>query len=209
MSDSLQPHGLQHAGPPCPLLSPGVCPSSWLFNQWYHSTISSSVVPFFSFLQSFPASRSFPLNQSFTSGGQSIGASAPASVLPVTIQPYLWPNYCTIHLYMTTGKTIALTRWTFVNKVMPLLFNTLSGFLIAFLPRSNRCLISWVQSWSAVILEPKKRKFVTASTFSSYICHELMGQDAMILALLILSSKLFFPQLLLTSRGRIWLFTQT
>ena len=113
------------------------------------------------------------------------------------------------HLYMTTGKTIALTRWTFVNKVMSLLFNTLSRLLIAFLPRSDRRLISRLQPWSAVILEPKKRKSVTASTFSSYICHELMGQDATILILLTLSSKLFSPRLLLTSRGRIWLFTQT
>ena len=113
------------------------------------------------------------------------------------------------HAYMTTGKTIVSTRWIFVNKVMSLLFNTLSGFLIAFLLRSNRHLISWLQSWSAVILEPKKRKFVTASTFSSYIWHEVMGQDSMILLLLVLSSKLFFPQLLFTSRGRTWLFTQT
>ena len=82
---------------------------------------------------------------------------------------------------MTTGKTIALIRWTFVGKVKTLLFNMLSRFLIAFLPRSKRLLISWLQSPSTVILEPKKIKSVTASTVSPSICHEVMGPDAMIL----------------------------
>ena len=85
------------------------------------------------------------------------------------------------HPYMTTGKTIALTRWTFVGKVMSLLFNMLSRLVIAFLPRSKRLLISWLQSPSAVILEPKKIKSVTVSIVSSSICHEGMGPDAMIL----------------------------
>ena len=84
------------------------------------------------------------------------------------------------HPYMTTGKTIALTRWTFVGKVMSLLFNMLSRFVIAFLPRSKHHLISWLQSPSAVILEPKKIKSVTVSTVSPSICHEVMGPDAMI-----------------------------
>ena len=75
------------------------------------------------------------------------------------------------HPYMTTGKTIALTRQTFVGKVMSLLFNVLSRLVITFLPRSNCLLISWLQSPSAVILEPKKRKSVTVSTFSPSICH--------------------------------------
>ena len=88
------------------------------------------------------------------------------------------------HLYMTTGKTIALTIWTFVDKVMPLLFNTLSRFVIAFLPRSKRLLISLVQSLSTVIMEPKKRKSVTASAFYPSVCHEVMGPDAAILAFL-------------------------
>ena len=79
------------------------------------------------------------------------------------------------HPYMTTGKTIALTRRTFVRKVLSLLFNMLSRLVIAFLPRSKRLLISWLQSPSAVILEPKKRKPVTASTYSPYISHEMMG----------------------------------
>ena len=82
---------------------------------------------------------------------------------------------------MTTGKTIALTRWTFVGRVMSLLFNMLSSSVITFLPRSKRLLISWLQSPSAVILEPPKIKYLTISTVSPSICHEVMGPDAMIL----------------------------
>ena len=85
------------------------------------------------------------------------------------------------HPYMTTRKTIALTRWTFVGKVMSLLFNILSMLVIAFLPRSKHLLISWLQSPSAVILEPKKIKSVIVSVVSPSICQELMGTDAMIL----------------------------
>ena len=128
------------------------------------------------------------MSQFFASGGQSIGASALASVLPVNTQdrfPLGWTGWISLqskgllsrvfsnttvqsisssvlrlhmvqfsHPYMTTGKTIALTRWTFVGKVMSLLFNMLSRFVIAFLSRSKRLLISWLQSPSAVILEP-------------------------------------------------------
>ena len=79
------------------------------------------------------------------------------------------------HPYMTTEKTTALTIWTFVCKVMSLVINMLSRFVIAFLPRSKRLLILWLQSLSAVILEPKKIKSVTVSTFSPFICHEVMG----------------------------------
>ena len=82
---------------------------------------------------------------------------------------------------MTTGKTIALTRQTFVGKVMSLLFNMLSRLVIAFLPRSKHLLTSWLQSPSAVILEPRKVKSVMVSTVSPSICHEVMGLDAMIL----------------------------
>ena len=85
------------------------------------------------------------------------------------------------HPYMTTGKTIALTRWTFVGKVTSLLFNMLSRLVITFLPRSKHLLISWLQSPSAVILEPKKIKSVTVSIVSPSICCEVMGLDAMIL----------------------------
>ena len=82
--------------------------------------------------------------------------------------------------YMTTGKTIALTRWIFVGKVMSLLFNMLSRLIITFLPRSKCLLISWVQSPFAVILEPKKIKSDAVSTVSPSISHEVMGPDAMI-----------------------------
>ena len=84
------------------------------------------------------------------------------------------------HPYMTTGKTIALTRWTFVSEVMPLLFNMVSRLVITFLPRSKHLSISWLQSPSAVILEPKKIKSVIVSIISPSICHEVMGLDAMI-----------------------------
>ena len=85
--------------------------------------------------------------------------------------------------YTTAGKTIAFTIRIFVIKVMSLLFNMLSRLVITFLPRSKRLLISWLQSPSAVILEPKEIKSVTASTFPPYICHEVMGPDTMILVL--------------------------
>ena len=84
------------------------------------------------------------------------------------------------HPYMTTGKNIALTRWTFIGKVMSLLLNMLSRLVINFLSRSKRLLISWLQSPSAVMLEPKKIKSDTVSTVSPSICHEVMGPDAMI-----------------------------
>ena len=85
-----------------------------------------------------------------------------------------------LHPYMTAGKTIALTRWTFAGKVVSLLFNMLSRLVTAFLPRSKRFLISWLQSPSTVILEPKKIKSVTVSIVSPSICHEVMGPDATI-----------------------------
>ena len=88
MSDSLQPQGLQHARVPCPPLSPGVCSNLCPLSLWCHPTISSSVVPFSSCLQSFPASGSFPVSQLFASGGPSIGALASASVLPMSIRGY-------------------------------------------------------------------------------------------------------------------------
>ena len=99
VSDSLQPHELQHARPPCPYLTPGVpsnsCPLSW----WCHPTISSSVVPFSSCLQSFPLSESYPMSWHFGSGGQSIGASASVSVLPMNIQDWL-------HLELTSSISL-------------------------------------------------------------------------------------------------------
>ena len=85
------------------------------------------------------------------------------------------------HPYMTTGKTISLTRWTFVDKVMFLLYNMLYRLVITFLPNSKHLLISWLESPSAVILEPPKNEVCHVSTVSPSICHEVMGPDAMIL----------------------------
>ena len=93
------------------------------------------------------------------------------------------------HPYMTTGKTIVLTRWTFVGKVMSLILNMLSKLVITFLPRSKRLLISWLQSPSTAILEPRKIKPATVSTVSPSICHEVMGPDAMIFVFWMFSFK--------------------
>ena len=221
VSDSLRPHELQHARPPCPSPTPGVHPNSCPSTQWCHPAVSSSVVPFSSCPQSFPASGSFPMSQFFASGGQSTGVSASASVLPVNIQdwfPLWWFDLLAVqgtlksrlqdhsskasilwcsaffmvqisHPCITTGKTIALTRWTFVGKVISLLFNMLSRLVIGFLTRIQHHLISWLQSSSAVILEPKKIKSVTVSIVALSVCHEVMGPDAMILVFWILSFK--------------------
>ena len=149
VSGSLRPHGLQHARPPCPSPSPGACSNSCWLSQWCHPTISSSVVPFSSCLKPFPASGSFLISQLFASGGQSSGASASASVLPMNSQGWFPLGLTGLisfqgplksllqyhiskasvlpcsaffmvqlsHLFMTPGKTIALTIRTFVSSV--------------------------------------------------------------------------------------------
>ena len=122
------------------LPTPGACSNSCPVMPC-HPTISSSVIPF-SCLQSFPASGSFPMSWLFSSSGQSIGASDSASVLWCSAFFMVQLS----HLYMTTGKIINLTIWTFTGKLMSLLFNMLSRFLIAFFPRSKHLFISWVQS---------------------------------------------------------------
>ena len=104
----------------------------------------------------------------------SLKASINSSALSLPYGP-------TLHPYITTGKTIALTIWTFVGKVMSLLFNMLSRLVTAFLPRTKRLLISWLQLPPAVILKPKKMKSVAVSTFSPFIFHEVMGLYVMIL----------------------------
>ena len=139
MSDSVIPWT---ARLPCPSLSPGICSDSCPLNWWCHPTISFSVIPFSSCLQSFPASGYFPMSWLFSSSGQSIGASDSASILWCSV----FFMVQLLHLYMTTGKIINLTIWTFIGKVMSLLFNMLSRFLIAFLPRSKHLFISWLQS---------------------------------------------------------------
>ena len=213
MSDSLWPHEPQHTRPPCPSPTPRVHPNPCPLCRWFQPTISTSVVPFSSCPQSFPASGSFPMSQLFASGDQSIGVSASTSVPPTNTQdwpPLGWTGWISLqskglssppnttvqkhqffnaqlfivqlsHPFMTPGKTIALTRRTFVGKVMSLLFNMLSMLVITFLPRSQRLLISWLQAPSAVILEPPKIKSDTVSTVSPSVFHEVMGSDAMIL----------------------------
>ena len=152
VSDSLRPHGWQHTRPPCPSPTFRACSNSCPSSRWCHPTISSSVVPLSSCLQSFPI-KSFPMSQFFVSGLQSTGVSA--SVLPMNIQDWfplglagltslqfkglsrVFSNHSSMasvlqhsvffivqlsQPYMTTGKTIALTRWTFVGKEMSLLF---------------------------------------------------------------------------------------
>ena len=160
----------------------------------------------------FPTLGPFQMSQLFTSGSQSTGVSASTSVLPVNTQDWcpcsprdsqessptpsskasiLWCSAFFIvqlsHPCMTTGKAITLTRWTFVGKVMSLLFNMLSRLVISFLPKSKCLLISWLQPPSAVILGPRKIKSDTASTVSPFISHEVMGPDAMLLVFWMLS----------------------
>ena len=116
-------------------------------------------------------------------------------------QPSLWSN--PLYPYMTTGKTKALTKQTFVGKVVSLLFNTLFRFVTTFLPRSKRLLISWLPALSSVILEPKKMKSVTTSTFPPSLCQEVMGLDAMMFIFWMLSFKPAFSP---SSRGFLVLF---
>ena len=164
---------LQHARPPCPSPYPGVHSDSRPSSQWCHPAISSSDVPFSSCPQSLPASESFPMSQLFAWGGQSTGVSASASFPQRNPRADLLQNglvgscsprdsqhhsakasilrhsaFFTVqlsHPYMTTGKTIALTRRTLVVKVMSLLLNMLSRLVITFLPRRKGLLISWLQ----------------------------------------------------------------
>ena len=205
MSDSLQPHALQHARLPCPSPTPGAYSNSCPSNGWCHPTILYSVVPFSSSLQSFPASGSFPMSQFFTLGGQSIGfiispfneysglisfridwfdLLAVQGTIKSFLQwhrlkaPIIWHSAFFMvqlsHPYLTTRKTIALTRWTFVGKVMPLLCNMLSRLVIAFIPRNKHLFISCLQSQSAMILEPKKIKSVTVSIGSPSIYYDMI-----------------------------------
>ena len=207
VSDSLRPHILQHARPPCPSPTPGAYSNSCPLSQWYHPTISSSVFPFSSRLQSFPASGSFQMSQvakdwsfsfSISPSNEYLGLIsfrmdwldllAVQRTLKSLLQHHsskasiLWCSAFFIvqlsYPYMTTGKTIALTRWTFVGKVMPLLFNILSRLVMAFLPRSKHLLISWLQSPSAVILVSPPKKSVIVSIVSPSIWHEVKGLDA-------------------------------
>ena len=218
MSDFLQPHRLQYARPPCPSQTPvysNSCPSS----QWCHPAISSSVfnLPGHQGLFKWVGSshqvakelvllfqhQSFPwiFRTDFLTMDW-LDLLAVQGTLKCLLQHHsskaliLWHSAFFMvqlsHPYMTTGKTIALTRWTFVGKVLALLFNMLSRLVIAFLPRNTCLLISWLQSPSAVILEPTKIKSVTVSIVSPSICREVMRQVAMIFVFWVLSFKPVF-----------------
>ena len=181
MSDSLQPHGPQHARHPCPSPTPRACSNSCLSSWWYNPTISSSVIPFSSHLVSFPASGSFQRSQFFVSGGQSVGSFsftispfnenselisfrvdwldllAVQGTLKSLLQHHsskasiFWCSAFFIvqlsHPYMTTGKTIALTRQTFAGKVMSLLFNMLSTFI-------SPIMLLLVTQWCTTVCDP-------------------------------------------------------
>ena len=207
MSHSLRPHESQHARPPRPSPTSGVYPNSRPLSRWCHPTISSSVVPFSSCPQIFPSIRVFSdetalhirwpnyWSFSFYISASNEHLRMDWLDLPAVLGTLLsllqhhsskasilqHSAFFTVQLsrsYMTTGKTIALTRWTYVGKVMSLLFNVLSRLVITFLPRSKCLLISWLQSPSAVTLEPPKINLVSIP--SSSICLEGMGPDARI-----------------------------
>ena len=203
VSDSLWPHGLKHARLPCPSLTPGACYHSFPSHQWCHPTISCSVIPFSSCLQSYQHQGFF-----FASGGQSIWTSA--FVLQMNIQdwfPFRLTGLISLqskglsrvfsnttvqkHRFLSVQPSLwssSHTRWTFVHMVMSV-FNILTRWVIAFLPRSKHLLFSRLQSPSAVILEPKKIKSLTVSLVSPCICHEVMGLDAMVFVFWMLSFK--------------------
>ena len=202
--DSLRTHGLQHARLPCPsptpgayanscplrqclLLLPSIFPSIRIFSnelalhirctKYWHFDFSISPSNEYSGLISFRMDWLDILAVQGTLKSLLQHHSSKASILQCSA-------FFTVqlsHPYMTTGKTIALTRQTFVGKVVSLIFNTLSRLVTAFLPRSKHLLISWLQPLFAVILELKKIKFVTVSIVSPSICHGVMGLDSMIL----------------------------
>ena len=222
MSDSLRSHWLQHARLPGPSLSPRACSSSCPLSWWCYLTISSSAAPFSFCLQSFPASGSFPVSWVFVSGGQSIGALASSSVLPMNIQGWFLLELAGLISLLSNRLSRVFSSTTvqnhqFFGSQPPTLtsihdywknrsidymdlcwqsdvsaFNMLSRFVIAFLPRSKCLFISWLWSPSAVILEPKKIKSASASIFSPSICHEVMGPDAVIFIFSMLSFKSAF-----------------
>ena len=194
MSNSLWCYGLQHTRLPCPSPTPRAYSNSRPLSQWCHPTISSSVIPFSSCLQSFPATGSFPLSQFFTSRGQNIGASASADVLPMNTEGWfplgltgwislLYKGPSSIFSNTTVQKYqlfCAQLYFWFKSHIHTDLCqqSNVSVFLIcchrlaiAFLPRSKCLLISWAQSLLAVILEPRKIKSVTGGEFWQTMVH--------------------------------------
>ena len=185
LSDSLPAHGLQHAWLPCLSSTPRTYSNSCPSHRWCHPTISPSVIPF-SHLQSFQASGVLPVTQFFSSGGQSIGVSASASILPMNSQEWF---------------RLGLTGWiSLLSKGLSRVFSNTIVQKHQFF--GAQLLISWLQSPSAVILEPKNNKSVTVSIVSLSICHEVMGPDVTILFFWMLS---FNPTFLrLQEGGNVW-----
>ena len=209
VSDSLRPHGLQHTRTPCP--SPSLSLPKFKFIALMRSRHLILWRPPLLLPLIFPSIRGFSMSLLCASDdrrGCSISPSSEYSgLISLKIDWFdllavqatfkslfqhhtskasiLWRSaFFTVQLsqpYVTSEKTIVLTMWTFVGRVRSLLFNALSRFVIPFLPRGCRLLISWLQSRPAVILEPKRRKPVTPSTFSPSICHAVMGPDATLL----------------------------
>ena len=210
MSNSLQPHGLQHTRLSCPSPTSGVCSNSSPLSRWYHPTISSCH-PLLLLPSIFPSIRVFSIESALLIRWPKYWSFS-FNISPSNEHPGLisfridWLDLLAVqgtlksllqhhsskasilqrsaffivqlsHLYMTTGEAIALTRWTFLDKVMSLLFNMLSKLVITFLPRSRDLLVSWLQSPSAVILEPKRIKSLTVSIVSLFICYEVMGRS--------------------------------
>ena len=219
MFDSLGPHGLPQSRLPCPSLSLRVCSNSSieLVTPSNHLILCRpfllpSIFPSIRVFSNesalcirWPKYRSFSISPSNEYSGLSSFRMDWFDLLSVqgTLKSLLQYHSLKVsilrcsafftfqlsHPYMTIGKTIALTRWTFVGKAISLLFNALSKFVLAFLPRSEHLLISWLQSEFTVILEPKKIKSVTVSIVSPSICHEVMGPDDMILDFCMLNFK--------------------
>ena len=249
MSKSLQPHGLQHTRLPCSSPTPRTYSKPRPLTQWCHPTISSSVVPFSSLLQSFPASGSFQMSQLFPSGGQSIGVLASTSDLPMNIQDWFplgltgWISLqskgisrvffkkkkkrvfsnTTVQkhqffsvlsfLYSRTLTSIHDYRknhsceWTDLCWQSNLcFFNILSRWITAFLPRSKLLFILWLQSPSAVLLEPPKNKVSICFHCYPIYLPWVMGPDAMILALWMLSFKPSFSLSSFTFIKRLFAF---
>ena len=202
-SDSLQPHGPQHTRPPCPSPSLEICPSSSPLYRWCHPAISFSEALTSLCFQTLPAWGIFPKCWLFASDDQTTGASSsvlPMSVKSwfpllltglisllskglsgVFLSTTIWRHHL-FDILLLYGPAFVHDHWDehsldyldLVDRAMSLLFSTPSRFVIAFQWRRNHLLISWLQSSSAVVLEPKKRESVTTSTFSPSIWHEVM-----------------------------------
>ena len=199
--NSLQLHELQHTRLPCLSSSPRCLLKLISIESVMPSSCLILCRLFFSCPQSFLASGSFPMSWIGWFDLLAVQGTLKSLLQPYNLKASILQQSAFVmvqvsHPYMTPGKSIAFTMWTFVSKLMSMLFNMLSRFIIAFLPRSKHLLISWLQSPSTVILKPKKIKAFTVSTFSPSICKEVMGTDAIILVFWMLNFKPVFFTLL-------------